>query len=57
MALLGQLFLNKNITWLEFRQAVAEGHQNRQGQLKLRKPKQSIYTYPAPDLWTVEWSM
>ncbi|KAB1998344.1 hypothetical protein ES319_D12G082900v1 [Gossypium barbadense] len=49
MALLGQLFLNKNITWLEFRQAVAEGHQNRQGQLKLRKPKQSIYTYPAPD--------
>ncbi|TYJ04518.1 hypothetical protein E1A91_A12G096300v1 [Gossypium mustelinum] len=45
----GQLFLDKNITWLEFRQAVAEGHQNRQGQLKLRKPKQSIYTYPAPD--------
>nr|KJB18177.1 hypothetical protein B456_003G038000 [Gossypium raimondii] len=49
MPLLGQLFLNKNITWLEFRQAVVEGHQNRQGQLRLRKPKQSIYTYPAPD--------
>ncbi|MBA0581865.1 hypothetical protein Gorai_024030, partial [Gossypium raimondii] len=29
--------------------AVVEGHQNRQGQLRLRKPKQSIYTYPAPD--------
>ncbi|GMI67959.1 hypothetical protein like AT5G65470 [Hibiscus trionum] len=49
MALLGQLFLNKNITWLDFRQAVVEGHQNRQGQLRLRKLKQSIYTYPAPD--------
>ncbi|XP_007047791.2 PREDICTED: uncharacterized protein At1g04910 [Theobroma cacao] len=49
MALLGQLFLNKSISWSEFRQAVVEGHQNRQGQLKLRKPKQSIYTYPAPD--------
>ncbi|OMO73012.1 GDP-fucose protein O-fucosyltransferase [Corchorus olitorius] len=49
MPLLGQLFLNKNITWLDFRQAVVEGHQNRQGQLRLRKPKQSIYTYPAPD--------
>ncbi|KAK8517407.1 hypothetical protein V6N12_016259 [Hibiscus sabdariffa] len=33
MALLGQLFLNKNITWSEFCQAVAEGHQNRLGQL------------------------
>ncbi|TYI40630.1 hypothetical protein ES332_A02G176400v1 [Gossypium tomentosum] len=49
MPLLGQLFLNKNITWSEFRQAVVEGHINRQGQLRLRKPKQSIYTYPAPD--------
>ncbi|KAE8655859.1 hypothetical protein F3Y22_tig00117016pilonHSYRG00180 [Hibiscus syriacus] len=49
MALLGQLFLNKNMTWSEFRQAVVEGHQNRQGQLRLRKLKQSIYTYPAPD--------
>ncbi|PPS17527.1 hypothetical protein GOBAR_AA03059 [Gossypium barbadense] len=49
MVLLGQLFLNKNISWSQFRQAMVEGHQNRQGQLRLRKPKQSIYTYPAPD--------
>jgi hypothetical protein len=49
MALLGQLFLNKNITWEDFRQSAVEGHQSRQGQLRLRKPKQSLYTYPAPD--------
>ncbi|XWS29593.1 hypothetical protein CRYUN_Cryun24cG0042100 [Craigia yunnanensis] len=49
MVLLGPLFLNKSITWSELRQAVVEGHQNRQGQLRLRKPKQSLYTYPAPD--------
>ncbi|XP_065873978.1 O-fucosyltransferase 39 [Euphorbia lathyris] len=49
MPLLGKLFLNKNISWSEFKQAVAEGHENRQGQIRLRKPKQSIYTYPAPD--------
>ncbi|KAJ4825344.1 O-fucosyltransferase 39, partial [Turnera subulata] len=49
MALLGPLFLNKNISWSDFRQSVVEGHENRQGQLRLRKPKQSIYTYPAPD--------
>lgn len=49
MALLGQLFLNKNMSWPAFRQAVVEGHQNRHGQLRLRKPKQSLYTYPAPD--------
>ncbi|KAI4328134.1 hypothetical protein L6164_020515 [Bauhinia variegata] len=49
MALMGQLFLNKNKSWSEFQQSVVEGHQNRQGQLRLRKPKQSIYTYPAPD--------
>ncbi|CAN1169662.1 O-fucosyltransferase 39 [Linum perenne] len=49
MALLGQLFLNKNITWAEFRQEVVEGHGSRQGQMRLRKAKQSIYTYPAPD--------
>lgn len=49
MALMGQLFMNKNIGWSEFRQAVVAGHQNRQGQIRLRKPKQSIYTYPAPD--------
>ncbi|GAB4847220.1 O-fucosyltransferase 39 [Ancistrocladus abbreviatus] len=49
MALLGQLFLKKNISWSDFRQAVVEGHQHRQGQLRLRKSRQSIYTYPAPD--------
>ncbi|CAN1829165.1 O-fucosyltransferase 39 [Linum perenne] len=49
MALLGQLFLNKNISWAEFRQEVVEGHGSRQGQMRLRKAKQSIYTYPAPD--------
>ncbi|KAJ6739907.1 O-FUCOSYLTRANSFERASE 39 [Salix purpurea] len=49
MALLGQLFLNKSISWTDFQQAVVEGHENRQGQIRLRKPKQSIYTYPAPD--------
>ncbi|WVZ10977.1 hypothetical protein V8G54_015507 [Vigna mungo] len=49
MALMGQLFLNKSIEWSEFQDAVIEGHQNRQGQLRIRKPKQSIYTYPAPD--------
>ncbi|KAL5556556.1 hypothetical protein UlMin_038792 [Ulmus minor] len=49
MGLLGQLFLNKSLSWAEFQQAVIEGHQNRQGQMRLRKPKQSIYTYPAPD--------
>ncbi|XP_010547595.1 PREDICTED: uncharacterized protein At1g04910-like [Tarenaya hassleriana] len=49
MALIEQLFLRKNITWMEFQQAVGEGHVNRQGQIRLRKPKQSLYTYPAPD--------
>ncbi|KAK6150345.1 hypothetical protein DH2020_015277 [Rehmannia glutinosa] len=49
MALLGQLFLNKSLTWPEFREAIVEGHKSRQGLLKLRKPEQSIYTYPAPD--------
>ncbi|KAL6558719.1 O-fucosyltransferase 31 [Orobanche minor] len=49
MALLGQLFLNKTLNWPEFENAVVEGHKNRQGQLKLRKPEQSIYTYPASD--------
>ncbi|KHN14510.1 DUF246 domain-containing protein [Glycine soja] len=49
MALMGQLFLNKTIEWSEFQDAVVEGHQNRQGEPRLRKPKQSIYTYPAPD--------
>ncbi|KAG1342529.1 O-fucosyltransferase 31 [Cocos nucifera] len=49
MALLGQLFLNKTMEWSEFQQAVQTGHKNRQGQIRPRKPKQSIYTYPAPD--------
>ncbi|GMH24676.1 hypothetical protein Nepgr_026519 [Nepenthes gracilis] len=49
MALLGQLFLNKNMSWSDFGQAVVEGHQHRHGQLRLRNPRQSIYTYPAPD--------
>lgn len=49
MALMGQLFLNKSISWSEFQQEVIEGHQSRQGQIRLRKPKQSIYTYPSPD--------
>ena len=49
MALLGQLFLNKSLSWPEFEEAVVGGHKNRQGQLRLRKPTQSIYTYPAPD--------
>lgn len=49
MALLGQLFLNKSMSWSEFQQAVEEGHKNREGQIRVRKPEQSIYTYPAPD--------
>ncbi|KAJ6820509.1 uncharacterized protein M6B38_397630 [Iris pallida] len=49
MGLLGQLFLNKSMDWFEFDQAVQAGHKNRQGHIRLRKPKQSIYTYPAPD--------
>ncbi|RWW31760.1 hypothetical protein GW17_00003604 [Ensete ventricosum] len=49
MGLLGQLFLNKTIDWSEFQQAVRAGHKARQGQIRLRKPKQSMYTYPAPD--------
>ncbi|XP_019177360.1 PREDICTED: uncharacterized protein At1g04910-like [Ipomoea nil] len=49
MQLLGQLFLNKNLGWPEFKEAVVEGHTNRQGQIRLRKPGQSLYTYPAPN--------
>ncbi|KAF5749738.1 O-fucosyltransferase family protein isoform 1 [Tripterygium wilfordii] len=49
MALLGPLFLNKSISWSDFQEAVVEGHGNREGQIRLRNPKQSIYTYPAPD--------
>ncbi|XVF36593.1 hypothetical protein REPUB_Repub19eG0070600 [Reevesia pubescens] len=49
MLLLGPLFLNKSMDWSEFQHAVINGHKNRQGQIRLRKEKQSIYTYPAPD--------
>ncbi|XP_052190091.1 O-fucosyltransferase 31-like isoform X2 [Diospyros lotus] len=49
MPLLGQLFLNKSMTWPEFLDAVVEGHKKRQGQIRIRKLNQSIYTYPAPD--------
>ncbi|XP_023003987.1 O-fucosyltransferase 39-like isoform X1 [Cucurbita maxima] len=49
MALSGQLFMNKSIIWSDFQQAIVEGHKNRLGHIRLRKPKQSIYTYPAPD--------
>lgn len=49
MILLGQLFVNSTIEWPEFQERVRAGHKQRQGQLRLRKEKQSIYTYPAPD--------
>ncbi|GMP25848.1 hypothetical protein CsSME_00002519 [Camellia sinensis var. sinensis] len=44
MALLGQLFLNKSMSWSEFQQAVEEGHKNREGQIRVRKPKHSQVT-------------
>ncbi|KAK9758404.1 hypothetical protein RND81_01G227300 [Saponaria officinalis] len=49
MALLGQLFLNKSLEWPEFQSAVVAAHKNRLGQFRVRKEKQSIYTYPIPD--------
>ncbi|KAL6846583.1 hypothetical protein ACP4OV_024031 [Aristida adscensionis] len=49
MALLGHIFVNKSMEWSEFQHAVQAGHKGRYGQIRLRKPKQSIYTYPAPD--------
>ncbi|CAN1332002.1 O-fucosyltransferase 31 [Linum perenne] len=49
MVLLGPLFLNKSMEWPSFQAAVLSGHKNRQGQIRLRKEKQSIFTYPAPD--------
>ncbi|XP_021642767.1 O-fucosyltransferase 31 isoform X2 [Hevea brasiliensis] len=49
MVLLGPLFLNKSLEWSEFQLAVVNGHKSRQGQIRLRKEKQSIYTYPVPD--------
>lgn len=55
MVLLGQLFLNKSLTWVEFQEAVVEGHRSRQGLLRLRRSQQSIYTYPAPDCMCSAW--
>ncbi|XP_078445166.1 O-fucosyltransferase 31-like [Wolffia australiana] len=49
MTLLGPLFLNKSLSWVDFETAVRLGHKTRQGQIRLRKPKQSVYTYPLPD--------
>ncbi|KAJ3677389.1 hypothetical protein LUZ60_003113 [Juncus effusus] len=49
MPLLGQLFMNESLDWTGFEQAVRTGHKGRFGQIRVRKPKQSIYTYPAPD--------
>lgn len=49
MALLGQLFMNKSLDWPGFQDAVVEGQRNRLGEIKVRKAKQSIYTYPVPD--------
>ncbi|XP_071696035.1 O-fucosyltransferase 31-like [Rutidosis leptorrhynchoides] len=49
MVLSSQLFLNETIQWHEFRQSIEDGHKNRQGQIRLRKETQSIYTYPIPD--------
>lgn len=49
LVLLGQLLLNKSMDWPEFQSAVVAAHKNRQGQIRVRKEKQSIYTYPVPD--------
>ncbi|KAI3672590.1 hypothetical protein L6452_38685 [Arctium lappa] len=49
MVLLSQLFLNETMEWPEFQQAIETGHKNRQGQIRVRKEMQSIYTYPIPD--------
>uniref|UniRef100_A0ACD5XRP1 Uncharacterized protein n=1 Tax=Avena sativa TaxID=4498 RepID=A0ACD5XRP1_AVESA len=49
MALLGHVFVNKSMEWSGFQEAVQAGHKGRYGQIRLRKPTQSIYTYPAPD--------
>lgn len=49
MNLMARLFLNESLTWPEFRRSVLGGHKNRMGQVTLRQPTQSIYTYPAPD--------
>ncbi|KAK3038313.1 hypothetical protein RJ639_031409 [Escallonia herrerae] len=38
MVLLGQLFLNRSMTWSEFQQAIQNGHKNRQGQERRSNP-------------------
>lgn len=47
MALLGQVFMNKSMSWSGFQEAVQR--KQRLGEIKVRKAKQSIYTYPVPD--------
>ncbi|GJP32161.1 hypothetical protein CLOM_g16762 [Closterium sp. NIES-68] len=37
------------LKWNDFVRAVRIGHRSRMGKIKLRRPGQSIYTYPAPD--------
>nr|GEY58327.1 O-fucosyltransferase family protein [Tanacetum cinerariifolium] len=49
MVLSSQLFLNETMEWPEFQWAIQNAHKNRQGQVRLRKETQSIYTYPIPD--------
>lgn len=49
MVLVAQLFGSRNASWFDFQERLRAGHKNRMGQLNLRTPKQSIYTYPAPD--------
>eukprot|EP00897_Mesotaenium_endlicherianum_P000623 jgi/Mesen1/10561/ME000843S10066 len=48
-ALLATLFGNRSITWDDFQHRVEEGHSHRMGQIRPRKPEQSLYTNPAPD--------
>lgn len=50
MALLGRVFLNKTMKWDDFEETVHDGHLYRYGsEIRLKKPNQSIYAYPAPD--------
>eukprot|EP00850_Spirogloea_muscicola_P018543 SM000171S03232 [mRNA] locus=s171:164523:172250:+ [translate_table: standard] len=47
--LLARLLSNSSMQWPEFRKKIRGGHKNRLGQIRRRKPGQSIYAYPAPD--------
>eukprot|EP00850_Spirogloea_muscicola_P013615 SM000093S24426 [mRNA] locus=s93:231648:239211:- [translate_table: standard] len=47
--LLARLLSNSSMQWPEFRKKIQGGHKNRLGQIRRRKPGQSIYAYPAPD--------